>query len=82
VLSGVITYMLGSAVSGVPTVLATVIGYRWGFPLLAIGSTASAVLVSPLTSIVATLVYFDLRIRQEGFDLQVMAREVGPHGAA
>ena len=82
VLSGFLTLTLGSSVSGVPTLLATFIGYRWGFPLLAIGNTASAVLVTPLTSIVATLVYFDLRIRQEGFDLQIMAREVGPRGAA
>jgi len=80
-LSGVITYMLGSVVSGVPSVLASLIGYRWGFPLLAVGSTASAVLVAPMTAIVATLVYFDLRIRQEGFDLQIMAREVRPGGA-
>ncbi len=80
-LSGLITSMLGSVVSGVPTAAAGLIGYRWGFPLLAVGSTASAVLVQPLTAIVATLLYFDLRIRQEGFDLQVMARGVSIGGA-
>jgi len=80
-LSGVITYMLSSVVGGVPGVLAAIIGYRWGFPLVAIGNVATAVLVAPLTAIVATLVYFDLRIRQEGFDLQVMARDLGTSGA-
>ncbi len=76
-LSGVISSVLSNIVSGVPGVLAAVIGYRWGFPFLALGSTASAVLVAPLNPIVATLLYFDLRIRQEGFDLQVMARDLG-----
>lgn len=80
-LSGLITSILSSMVSGVPSTLAGLIGYRWGFPLLAVGTTASAVLVGPLSAIVATLVYFDLRIRQEGFDLQVMARGVSTGGA-
>jgi hypothetical protein len=75
-LSALITTTLSSVVSGVPSILALVIGYRWGFPLVALGSTATAVLVEPLSAIVATLVYFDLRIRQEGFDLQIMARDL------
>jgi len=73
-LSGLISFMLSNVVSGVPSVAASLIGYRWGFPLLAVGSTAAAVLVEPLVAIVATLVYFDQRIRQEGLDLQIMAR--------
>lgn len=80
-LSGVITYLLSTVVGGVPSALAAVIGYRWGFPLLAVASVATAVLVEPLTAIIATLVYFDLRIRQEAFDLQIMARDLGS-GAA
>lgn len=60
---------------------AALIGYRWGFPLLALGNAATAVLVTPLTSVVATLVYFDLRIRQEGLDLQIIARDLGTGGA-
>jgi hypothetical protein len=35
------------------------------------------VLVSPVVSVVATLLYYDLRIRKEGFDLEIMARELG-----
>ncbi len=81
-LSGIITSTLASVIGGVPGVLALLIGYRWGFPLVALGSTATAVLVEPLTAIIATLVYFDLRIRQEGFDLQIMARNLGTDGAA
>lgn len=76
VLSAVITSTLSSLVSGIPTVAAVLIGYRWGFPLLALAGTASAVLVGPLSAIVATLVYFDLRIRREGFDLEIMAADL------
>jgi hypothetical protein len=81
VLSGLITTFLANIVSGVPSFLAVVVGYKWGFPLVAIGNVATVVLVQPLTAIVATLVYFDLRIRQEGFDLQIMARDLGTRGA-
>jgi len=81
-LSGLITYLLSSVVGGLPGVLAAIIGYRWGFPLVALGNVATAVLVAPLTAIIATLVYFDLRIRQEGFDLQIMARDLGTSAAS
>jgi len=80
-LTALITQLLAGMVGGVPTFAAAIIGYRWGFPLIALGNVGTAVLVEPLTAIVATLVYFDLRIRQEGFDLQVMARDLGSGGA-
>lgn len=32
----------------------------------------------PLIGVVTTLLYYDLRVRHEGFDLEVMARELGP----
>lgn len=33
--------------------------------------------VYPLFSVVSTLLYYDLRIRKEGFDLEIMSRELG-----
>lgn len=33
--------------------------------------------IYPLLSIVSTLLYYDLRIRKEGFDLEVMSRDLG-----
>ena len=33
----------------------------------------TALVTTPIVAIVATLLYFDARIRNEGFDLQVMA---------
>lgn len=35
-------------------------------------------LISPLFYIMITLLYYDQRIRKEGFDLEVMARQLGP----
>jgi len=33
--------------------------------------------IYPLLAVVSTLVYYDLRIRKEGFDLEIMSRELG-----
>lgn len=35
------------------------------------------VAIYPLVAVVTTLLYYDLRVRKEGFDLEVMARELG-----
>jgi hypothetical protein len=43
----------------------------------AIAGTASSVLVTPFTAAVAVVLYFDLRVRKEGFDLEVLAQRVG-----
>jgi hypothetical protein len=33
--------------------------------------------IYPLLAVVSTMLYYDLRIRKEGFDLEIMARELG-----
>jgi hypothetical protein len=43
----------------------------------AAGLTVAQALIAPLTAAVSVLVYFDLRIRKEGFDLQVLASSLG-----
>ena len=40
------------------------------------------VLVGPLVTIALTLVYYDLRVRKEGFDLQLMVAALGDAGSA
>jgi hypothetical protein len=72
-LAGLMAYVLGQMLSAVPTLGGLFIGLRWGWILLAVGNSAVAILVTPLVSIVATLLYFDVRIRTEGFDLQIIA---------
>ena len=43
----------------------------------AIAQTASGALTTPLSAAVITVLYFDLRVRKEGFDLELMARGMG-----
>jgi hypothetical protein len=74
VVSGLMASFLTSML-GLPfTLTAQLVGLRWGFILLAIGSIVPALVAFPFVAIVATLVYFDARIRHEGFDLQMIAR--------
>jgi hypothetical protein len=50
----------------------------------AIASTAGSALVTPFTAAVAVVLYFDLRVRKEGFDLELLAQRIGvdvPDGA-
>jgi hypothetical protein len=43
----------------------------------AIGQTASGVLTTPLSAAVLTVLYFDLRVRKEGFDLELLSHRMG-----
>lgn len=47
-----------------------------GWPVAAIGESVAAVLTLPFATLITVVLYFDLRIRKEAFDLQVMAREL------
>ncbi|MBV8559602.1 MAG: hypothetical protein JO050_02430 [Acidimicrobiia bacterium] len=74
--AGLLAGVVGNALGTVPSVAALAIGLKYGWPLLAAGSILSALITTPFVAIVATLLYFDGRIRQEGFDLQVMADQL------
>ncbi len=79
--SGILASAVGVALGFIPQSAAVAVGLEWGWPLLALGSILTGVFVTPFVAIVATLVYFDGRIRQEGLDLQVMAAQLaGEHG--
>jgi hypothetical protein len=62
-------------VSANETINGTVSSTAW--VVRAIFGSISTLVVAPFTSAVGVLLYFDARIRKEGFDLAVMAREVG-----
>ena len=47
-----------------------------GWPFYAIGVSLAAIVTTPFTTLITVLLYFDLRIRKEAFDLEVMAREL------
>ena len=74
--SGVLASFLGNILAGPFSIAALAVGYRWGWILAAIGAILPALITTPFVSILATLVYFDLRIRNEGFDLQMIAAEL------
>ena len=74
--SGVLAWFLGNVLATPFAIAALAVGYRWGWILAAIGAILPALITTPFVSILATLVYFDLRIRNEGFDLQMIAAEL------
>jgi hypothetical protein len=47
-----------------------------GWPFYAIGLSLASILTAPFTTLIAVLLYFDLRIRTEAFDLEIMAQEM------
>jgi hypothetical protein len=49
-----------------------------GFTVGALANILSDVITTPFVAAVFVLVYFDLRVRKEGFDLQLLAQAMGP----
>lgn len=74
-LAGLLTSVVG-AVLGIPFVLAGQFIGGGGWILRAIGSSLSSVITRPFAAIIVVLLYFDMRIRKEGLDLALMAREI------
>ena len=42
-----------------------------------VANTAGTILVTPFTAAVIVIAYFDMRVRKEGFDLELLARHLG-----
>ncbi len=80
-LAGIIAAVVGQVLAFVPSVAAFVVGLEHGWLLLAVGGILASLVSTPIVSIAATLIYFDLRIRLEGFDLQIIATELSGTGA-
>lgn len=74
--SGLLAGILSGIVGAIPSTAALFVGMRHGWILLALGSILGGLVATPFIAIVATLIYFDGRIRGEGFDLQAMAAEL------
>ncbi|HWG72636.1 MAG TPA: hypothetical protein VG184_01135 [Acidimicrobiales bacterium] len=73
VLTGLVFSITAGVVSVPLELIAFAIGLQWGWILLFAASVVSSLISLPLNAIVATLVYFDGRIRNEGFDLQTLS---------
>jgi hypothetical protein len=75
VLAGIIAGVVAAIVS-IPGELAMQALGPDAWPISAIVSALATVLTTPFGMLVIVLLYFDLRIRKEGFDIEVMAREL------
>jgi hypothetical protein len=84
ILTGVVNSALSALVVGVAASgesANTVLGFTVG----TIATTAAKALTTPFTAAYVTVLYFDLRVRHEAFDLQLLALQVGvdpPEGGA
>jgi hypothetical protein len=72
-LMGLVSWLLANALSALPQALAAWIGFDDGWPLLAFGSILSQIVVLPFVAAATVLLYFDLRVRTEGLDLEMSA---------
>jgi hypothetical protein len=73
-LAGLLSSFASNAVGFVPQMIGLAIGGdRGGWLFTGLGAVLSSLLSAPLIAIFSTLIYFDGRIRQEGFDLELMA---------
>lgn len=78
----VVATILGSIVSGIFSgilLAALLVGDNALVEAIgqAVATTAASVLTTPFTAAVIAVLYFDLRVRKEGFDLELLARRVG-----
>ena len=71
VISGILGVVFGA------TLVASLDNEAVAAVLYTIVNTLSSLITLPLFAAVLTIIYFDLRVRKEGFDLQLLARGVG-----
>lgn len=75
ILAGILASIVGAIIQVPLEIAASAIGTN-GWLLRAIGTSAGQVITSPFSGMVIVLLYFDMRIRKEGFDLALMAQEM------
>jgi len=76
VISGILGALLGA------TLVAAADNEAVAAVFYTIVNTLSSLITLPLMASVLTVLYFDLRVRKEGFDLQLLARGVGQDASA
>lgn len=63
-------------VTGVTTILGSMNGEQISFLPSVIGSSLVSIIAAPFLAAMVTVIYFDLRVRKEGYDLELMARDL------
>jgi hypothetical protein len=75
-LAGFIANTLGQILGTAPALIALVLGGSFAWLGVALSGVLSQLVSLPIVTVAATLLYFDGRIRHEGFDLQIMASDL------
>lgn len=76
VLIGIVDLLLTNALGGLPEALSTWFGWDVAWLLLAVGNIIGAVISTPFVAAATVLLYLDLRIRTEGLDIELSARQL------
>lgn len=80
-LAGLLTFVADLAVS-LPLFLVVDDSSLAGHLVTALGQGLGYLIALPLQAAITALIYFDLRVRKEGFDLQVLAQRIGTEAPA
>jgi hypothetical protein len=80
-LIGVVAWLLSNALGGLPQALVAWFGVGVAWPLLAVGNVLGAMITTPFVAAATVLLYLDLRVRTEGLDLELAARDLAADAA-
>ncbi|HEX2155132.1 MAG TPA: hypothetical protein VHL52_14295 [Acidimicrobiia bacterium] len=72
----VVVSQIVGAVTSVLTIVGAVNGEQISFLPAIVGSSIVSVISAPFLAAMVTIIYFDLRVRKEGYDLELMARDL------
>lgn len=79
ILSGIVSTLFGYALGLVPTTLSLFVGTDGlGWLITAAAGIITSLITLPIVAAATVLIYLDLRVRTEGLDLELDAREVLP----
>jgi hypothetical protein len=76
ILIAVVDLLLSTALGGLPQLLAAWFGLDVAWLLLAAGNIIAAVITTPFVAAATVLLYLDLRVRSEGLDIELSARQL------
>ena len=74
VLMGIVAIALDTTLSSLPQAVAVVVGGEASWLLIALGGIVAQMVTTPFVAAATVLLYFDLRVRNEGMDLELAAR--------
>jgi hypothetical protein len=82
-LAAILTGIVQAVLLGLTVAVVSVGGNQVAEALAnAIGQTTASAITTPFNAAVLTVLYFDLRVRKEGFDLELLARRMGVEAPA